>query len=65
MRDELLEQLNYYRPERYVEYSQALRAVVELHKPVGISWDNDNLSCDECADIYPCKTIQAIEKELQ
>ncbi len=49
----------------------ALRAVVELHKPAfavvdgvkGTEW------CYQCADQreyakYPCPTIQAIEKEL-
>lgn len=42
---------------------QALRAVVELHKP------NDDW-CNECSISlvfipYPCRTIQAIEKELR
>lgn len=45
----------------------ALRAVVELHKPDG------NL-CNHCEEgfimgslpvVYPCPTIQAIEKELR
>lgn len=44
-------------------YLDALRAVVELHKPDGQSkpfpdWAN----C--CGEAYPCLTIQAIEKEL-
>ena len=51
---------------------KALRAVVQLHKPI---YDNScfdldccggpypNL-CDNCEDDYPCATIQAIEKEL-
>ena len=43
--------------------TDALRAVVELHKPDGQSepfpdWAN----C--CGEAYPCSTIQAIEKEL-
>lgn len=44
----------------------ALRAVVELHKP----WDSPMWVCNECGDgmnvvfDYPCPTIQAIEKEL-
>jgi hypothetical protein len=48
----------------------ALRAVVELHKPI----DNPNFPdsdrwCWQCAEgrgyaKYPCPTIQAIEKEL-
>ena len=39
---------------------QALRAVVELHKP-------DSNYCDACEwqHAYPCPTIQAIEKELK
>ena len=49
--------------------NSALRAVVELHKPIETyninnvhkSW----LTCNHCNDeIYPCPTIQAIEKEL-
>ena len=41
----------------------ALRAVVELHKPVEGKF---GLSCLKCRDYenYPCSTIQAIEKEL-
>ena len=54
----------------------ALRAVVELHKPVqGRSDINtyDYVGCDACVEWshdgnmnlkYPCPTIQAIEKEL-
>lgn len=44
----------------------ALRAVVELHKPSPIpDWvpTEDKLMC-WCAHVYPCPTIQAIEKEL-
>ena len=51
-------------------YLLALRAVVELHQPL------DNLIaefCSHCTEmsgkdiytLYPCLTIQAIEKELQ
>jgi hypothetical protein len=63
---------------------QALRAVVELHKPVisqqvKDTYPNDSERresepkvCEECSDIwemdmgivYPCSTIEAIEKEL-
>ena len=48
---------------------QALRAVVELHKPYDNSDDIDgsDLRCSECGqgfEYYPCPTIQAIEKEL-
>ena len=45
----------------------ALRAVVELHKP--ITTPNNFSYCPECQygharGVYPCPTIQAIEKEL-
>lgn len=54
--------------ESYPEWF-ALRAVVELHKPVA---DIDKTVCGQCASLidpwdencYPCPTIQAIEKEL-
>jgi hypothetical protein len=48
----------------------ALRAVVELHKPVIDDWfDRGNIICYQCSNqefttFYPCPTIQAIEKEL-
>ena len=73
--DELLIEINrrldvsYYNGDP--QSMQALRAVVELHKPAfavvdgvkGAEW------CYQCADQrgyakYPCPTIQAIEKEL-
>jgi len=39
---------------------KALRAVVELHYQ-----QNEGGYCDVCPDYeYPCRTIQAIEKEL-
>jgi len=44
----------------------ALSAVVELHKPSEIpDWvpTKEKLMC-LCAHVYPCPTIQAIEKEL-
>jgi hypothetical protein len=47
-------------------FNKALRAVVELHKPSSIpDWvpTEEELMC-WCAHIYPCPTIQAIEKEL-
>jgi len=55
---------------------QALRAVVELHKPewVDCPCEDKNkcpdLACNTCfneykqREDYPCATIQAIEKEL-
>jgi len=45
----------------------ALRAVVELHKPMeeNCECDREHVpTCEECVDDYPCLTIQAIEKEL-
>jgi hypothetical protein len=48
----------------------ALRAVVELHKPVQ-SYMFEEKTCSHCSSeedrseiLYPCPTIQAIEKEL-
>ena len=51
---------------------KALRAVVELHKPKGnfadtyVNGEPNSPYCPECIDpdVYPCPTIQAIEKEL-
>lgn len=64
----------------YDTLANALRAVMELHKPEywenihDPSWNGNN--CSVCVTdgnleipsariIYPCPTIQAIEKELQ
>ena len=86
--DELLARINAWDEDHYQcppvvreEYcfqakSLALRAVVELHKPVQGSSDiqtYDYVGCDACVEWshdgnmnlrYPCPTIQAIEKEL-
>ena len=50
---------------------KALRAVVELHKPVQ-SYMFEEEACSHCSSeedrleiLYPCPTIQAIEKELK
>jgi hypothetical protein len=43
---------------------QALRAVVELHKPE----EQDHKQYEKCWNcnlLYPCPTIHAIEKELE
>ena len=59
-----------------VEAVKALRAVVELHKPFE---EDGKILCsqeecyyhlefmdrDNCSCVYPCPTIQAIEKELK
>ena len=66
--DELLAKINYdIEGNPYDEYMQAIRAVVELHKPQDITlpngeWETNCIICDGWQ--YPCGTIQAIEKEL-
>ena len=48
--------------------TKVLRAVVELHKPLqGLV--NEPFTCQACRftignPVYPCPTVQAIEKEL-
>lgn len=43
----------------------ALRAVVKLHKPLPEPKNSPfKDACFGCGKTYPCKTIQAIEKEL-
>ena len=52
--------------------TSAIRAVVELHKPErGVieswfKWLNGTkiIGCRLCEELYPCPTIQTIEKEL-
>ena len=66
--DELLEKII---PEQYdesgsimVTYGKALRAVVELHKPITHKgYEREGFFCSNCEFDYPCPTIQAIEKE--
>jgi len=50
---------------RLANISNALRAVVELHKPIAFDGEK-GLFCNKCLpDRYrECETIQAIEKEL-
>lgn len=70
--DELLAEID--RELRMSDYdtwhqgARALRAVVELHQPQDItlpdgSWGENCSVCDN-GWTYPCRTIQAIEKEL-
>jgi hypothetical protein len=59
-----------------VDYRRALLKVVELHKPTeawgdthcgfcfDLAWEPSGLQMDSKQFIYPCPTIQAIEKEL-
>lgn len=58
--DELLALLNAKSDSDEVH---ALRAVVELHKPFDFTWGEPFTAC-QCGEMYPCPTIQAIEKEL-
>ena len=60
------EENKHFRDEPKWKPFAALRAVVELHKPLTMSKVN---YCPECqygsaAGSYPCSTIQVIEKEL-
>jgi hypothetical protein len=66
--DELLARINEASPSDKIDagWQLALRAVVELHKPIeghehlcGGCWFGDGMMA------YPCPTIQVIEKELQ
>jgi hypothetical protein len=75
--DELLEKIK--REEDYLKtyaegygfvVTDALRAVVELHKPDEPDFPDEWESCVECSGngyvaMYPCSTIQAIKKELK
>jgi hypothetical protein len=59
-------QQDYYADDQSLN---ALRAVVELHKPtspkqIGTGYVGDIDMCSQCKSYYPCPTIQAIEKEL-
>ena len=66
--DELLENidLTIKSDKRGTELYWAIRAVVELHRPVHNAYDTDYSwwGCLMCEEVYPCPTIQAIEKEL-
>jgi len=61
--DELLALLNTKSDSDEVH---ALRAVVELHKPEPLDERGDVCltCCPDLLTLYPCSTIQAIEKEL-
>jgi len=68
--DELLVIVNKYRDDIISgqvwttdKFIKALSAVVELHS-ADFGTPGENTVCDYCKVIYPCETIQAIEKEL-
>ena len=66
--NKLLERLSI---EQGCPVGDALRAVVELHKPIKDEWI-EYTTCKACrvagddyySPVYPCFTIQAIEEEL-
>ena len=45
-----------------VDSAKALLSIIELHKPLVHALPDE--TCWACQDLYPCPTIQAIEKEL-
>lgn len=54
---------------RLMEFRNALRTVVELHKPDEPDFPDEWESCIECSGngyeaMYPCQTIKMIEKRL-
>ena len=72
--DELLKEIDRYLVPTLAESEvgnkaigilKALRAVVELHYEYSFSEDSlmKNI-CSACSKVYPCLTIQTIEKEL-
>ena len=66
--DELLAKINYdIEGNPYDEYMSAIRAVVELHKPEPLDERGDVCltCCPDLLTLYPCPTIQVIEKELK
>lgn len=68
--DELLDKINEASMYANGHVEPALRAVVELHKPIGTACSVCKIEPDDDHDYssraaYPCLTIQAIEKELR
>ena len=68
--DELLALLKPMTNDDAIFMKDALRAVVELHKPDESDFPDEWESCIECSGngyiaMYPCETIKVIEKELQ
>lgn len=45
----------------------AIKAVLELHKPVEITWEmaSGTVLCASCEDAYPCQTVQNIAGILE
>lgn len=75
--DKLLANLNHSIANAKIDpiFMKGLRAVVKLHKPIFVEMGGGEYAlCSDCSrrvDLpgygiqYPCKTIQAIEKELK
>lgn len=66
--DELIEAIDFLPLDGLLAWFQpALRAVVELHKPEPLDERGDVCltCCPDLLTLYPCPTIQAIEKELK
>jgi hypothetical protein len=62
---DLLTKIMHYNYMEAGDLIKALRAVVELHKPIiHKGYENQGLFCANCEFDYPCQTIEAIEKEL-
>jgi len=63
--DELLASINNLTVVDGIFMKDALRAVLELHKPeIPYGLHDAVEACPIDGDVYPCFTIQAIEKEL-
>jgi hypothetical protein len=68
--DELRSTIQHYNWVEATDLIKALDTVVELHKPDESDFPDEWESCVECSGngyvaMYPCPTIQAIEKELK
>ena len=65
--DELLAKIDYNNAYRPSILAQMVYAVVELHKPEPLDERGDVCltCCPDLLTLYPCPTIQAIEKKLQ
>jgi hypothetical protein len=63
--DELLAKIDYwFDTDNFHLHKNALRAVVELHKPTEYGDCSHCFGLHSMGETYPCPTIQAIEKEL-
>jgi hypothetical protein len=42
----------------------AFREVIMLHKPMELPWGFTEFGCEGCGNLYPCRTISVIQKEM-